>query len=1509
MPSGASLRCVILGVAALSAALLSAEEVTDASFAFAWEAAAAPVHMAAAFRAGNPTQGFDVWIDPEEVLIQPPAGGWELRLSLTRVGREGSFGLAEVGALDARGSRIAVQRGSVVEWYENQSKGLEQGLTIHERAPGPESEVVIEFALKGTLVPCLVGDGAAVHFLSPGRRFAALVYRDLVVVDVAGRELASRIELEKPTAGAGTTLRLVVDDSGAEYPLTVDPLISATLWQSPDALPTTSLAWGDWDGDGDLDLAVGNSGLNQVFQNDDGDLGVVPAWQSPDLLPTSAVAWGDWDGDGDLDLAVGNFNEPNQVYQNDDGDLGVAPAWESSAGNTTFDLAWGDWDGDGDLDLAVGNYWAPNQVWQNSGGDLGVVPAWESPDFSTTYAVAWGDLDNDGDIDLAEGNWGDAAGVGSPNRVWRNSGGDLGVVPAWTSPLPLHDTRDVAWGDWDGDGDLDLVEGNWGSISIENPNLLWRNSGGDLGTAPVWNPGPNFSNGTQEVAWGDWDNDGDPDLASGNDLEVQGDQIRVRDNLHGSFAYLPEWNSQPPSHTSSVAWGDCDGDGDLDLASGNLWETNQVFANVTVPLSTETDWSSEIPTLGQEYMFGVAWGDWDGDGDLDLAAAGSGMKVWQNWGAGLSDLPFWDGFAGSGMARDVAWGDFDGDTDLDLAVARDDFNQVWENIGGWFGWTPVWQSSDSRPSASVAWGDWDGDGDLDLAVGNGDGTTGDVNQVWQNTGGNLGVAPVWQSSDSKDTQSVAWGDWDGDGDLDLAVGNSSSGDVNQVWENVDGDLGTGPAWESTGYQDRTQSVAWGDWDGDGDLDLAEGNLGQLNRVWPNSGGALGPTPVWQSTDAHPSAGVAWADWDGDGDLDLGVVGGPAVDQVWENTGGTLGAFPVWESPEDRQTYSLAWGDWNQDGDLDLGTGGLGTPETLFSSGVAANRVFSNTTTPMSDRLPENPLLPIVVGRPGFTPAASFHSVAECLNDPIVIDYCLRDREEDLAPELLMEYSLDTGGLNGGGTWHVATRGIGGDGTQGLAGSPDCRPYRFVWDATADGVTRADSVVFRVTVLYQSPTSVAYPIQRGSLSAVSPPFRICQPAADLGIEVWDGRDTVVPGQSVLYVVTVGNAGPDDVVGASVNDVIPVELVDVGWTCDDTGGGLCGAPSGTGDIEEIVDLPGGTHVEYTISATVGSGATGVLEHRAAVALPAGMKEIDESDNLAVDLKAIESSSDLGIVLTDGHDTAIPGETVVYQMTLTNLGPSNAAGAQVVFPLPDGILSMDWTCEALGGAACGAASGSGPISEAIDLPAGTTVTFTVDTDIDPGVTGTLVAVAWVLEGEEGDDGPRGDPDPMNNTDTDVDSLTPEADLTLTKDDGADTAVIGRQLSYTITALNQGPSTVHGSFVEDIFPPEITAESWTCEGLAGGICGAGGPGDIADAVDLPPAGMVIYTATGTVVKSDLGATITNTAIVTCPEDVFERNPTDNQATDVDLLLEVAFEDGFESGDISAWSATVPEK
>jgi uncharacterized repeat protein (TIGR01451 family) len=144
-------------------------------------------------------------------------------------------------------------------------------------------------------------------------------------------------------------------------------------------------------------------------------------------------------------------------------------------------------------------------------------------------------------------------------------------------------------------------------------------------------------------------------------------------------------------------------------------------------------------------------------------------------------------------------------------------------------------------------------------------------------------------------------------------------------------------------------------------------------------------------------------------------------------------------------------------------------------------------------------------------------------------------------------------------------------------------------------------------------------------------------------------------------------------------------------------------------------------------------------------------------------------------------------------------------------------------------------------------------------------------------------GDSNPANNSATDTDTLTPQADLAITKTDGVTAATAGGSVTYTITASNAGPSNATGATVADTFPASLTC-TWTCVGTGGGTCTAAGSGNLNDAVNLPSGGSVTYTASCTVSASATG-TLSNTATVTAPAGVTDPAPGNNSATDSDTL------------------------
>jgi hypothetical protein len=707
------------------------------------------------------------------------------------------------------------------------------------------------------------------------------------------------------------------------------------------------MALGDVDGDGDLDVVCANAFQNTLFLNQEGSLSEEAAWSSSREHDTWAVALGDVDGDGDLDVVFGNttftggpqFRKRTTLYRNEGGTFTNDPVW-SSRPSETRGVALGDVDGDGDLDLVCGNgadsekarrrrveagapdaadgdpspssspqldrISRPNTLYRNDGGVLTSEPVWFSSLANDTWAVALADVDGDEDLDLVCGN------RGAGSTLYRNDTGTFTSDPVWVSPSDA--TLGVALGDVDGDGDLDLVCGN--GMPVGRPDKLYRNDGGDsvFTATPVWTSTTPHT-ATSSVALGDVDCDGDLDLVCGNILGSN----RLYFNEGGTLSGTPDWISGLELNTWGVALGDVNGDGHLDLVCGNAASFTTLYLYQVLGFPEAPTWSSS--SIHDERS--VALGDVDGDGDLDLVCGNESQSntLYANQDSVLSDAPTWTSSA-SQNTKSVALGDVNGDGSLDLVCGNYfQSNSLHRNDAGVLTAGSVWSSSNRGRTMAVALGDVDGDGDLDLVCGN----EFEGNTFYRNDRGDSVFLdmPEWTSAALNNTRAVALGDVNGDGSLDLACGNQR---YNKLYLNEGGTFPGEPT-QSFGYHRVTNALAFGDLDGDGDLDLACGNEGR-NTLYLNQGGVMPSTPSWTFYPAYTTYGVALDDVNGDGYLDI-IFGNLEGNTCYLNEGGMFSQLPVWTSPLANATRAVALGDVDGDGDLDLLCGNAAQSNTLY----------------------------------------------------------------------------------------------------------------------------------------------------------------------------------------------------------------------------------------------------------------------------------------------------------------------------------------------------------------------------------------------------------------------------------------------------------------------------------------------------------------------------------------------------------------------------------------------------
>jgi hypothetical protein len=664
------------------------------------------------------------------------------------------------------------------------------------------------------------------------------------------------------------------------------------------------IAVGDIDMDGDMDMCVARSDglVNFIMENLGDDLEIVQTL-SPLAYNTSvSTAFGDIDNDGDLDVVFGLDGSANAIHINDGGQFSDDPVWLSGPSEATHSVALGDINGDGYLDMIFGNVPGPEYIYLNDGGSFPTQPddsLGVGEDSGTELAL--GDLDNDGDLDLVSGGadvilytyeagafsaaqplgftasavaLGDITGDGlldlacSRDDLYpcfhTNQGGSFMGAPSWLSPLAQF-PQALSLGDVDGDGDLDLACAN------RSENILYLNA---LGTfwEPNWTTETNNNSVTVEFV--DLDNDADMDLAFGNNVGTAVKAgITLYENWSPPISVSPSWIGGEKLRTWSVAMGDVDGDGDIDVLCGNRLDKNKLYLNDGTGPETWPSWWTDESNDTRD----VALGDVDGDGYLDLICADveAGANLYMHDGQGLETTSSWTAPAPCRVLA-VGFGDMDGDSDLDLVCAGSAWPEecetgyvaVYLNEEGSFGQDPFWTYDGHIQNIA---------NDLVIADLNNDGTTDFVTRtIWQGTQGlwprvdafhNQRGSFALAHSERLDplTSSIALGDIDGDGDPDLACGNFGGG--NTLIENRVGIFLGDEIWRGD-IPDSTTSVALGDIDGDGDLDLICGNLGQYDGAYLNLGGTFDQVPVWATAPWDSTTDIGLGDLDADGDLDV-----------------------------------------------------------------------------------------------------------------------------------------------------------------------------------------------------------------------------------------------------------------------------------------------------------------------------------------------------------------------------------------------------------------------------------------------------------------------------------------------------------------------------------------------------------------------------------------------------------------------------------------------------------------
>jgi hypothetical protein len=633
--------------------------------------------------------------------------------------------------------------------------------------------------------------------------------------------------------------------------------------------------------------AVGLPALDGLFQAPwrGFDTGIFGSGFGP-----SSFAVGDLDGDGDLDILVGDsfFGSPGiSVLKNNGDQTFAAPVYYPvPLQEVVGGVALSDFDGDGDLDAFATIRGSFDQitkikVWRNNGDGTFAAPI-EFPTGQGPAGIVIADFTGDGKPDVITANYG-----GSSISLLRHNGlngQQAGFLPPVSFNATNHAEK-IATGDVNGDGILDVVVGETVDIGPLATLAVMINTGNGNFAAPViYDAAPGGRFGSTAVALADLDNDGDLDLIGGglySNGSIDNGAVTIRrNNGNGTFGAAeiilftnPNFVSQPKEITT----GFLNGDGFADIVAA-VPSGRAIEGFVVVNSNGSGGFNTPVYYEASQQTFDVAVVDLDKDGHGDVitvANSSAAVTVHKNLGNGsFQVLPRYEV---ASLSDAVESADIDNDGDIDIVVngevdiaSIDPVVKILKNNGnGTF--APAIDYTPTRNFADMKLRDINGDGFVDLIF------APDANfpPYHFGTAVNLGngtfaptvVTEVFSCGDG----TIDAADLDGDGDLDIVLteeetcGGSTDSHI-FIFRN-DGNQNFVRTPDIVLHGDLPHGLALADVTGDGRIDIITALSGGM-AVFPGNGNLTFGAPIVSTTRPFK---FKMADFNGDGLLDVGMI--------------------------------------------------------------------------------------------------------------------------------------------------------------------------------------------------------------------------------------------------------------------------------------------------------------------------------------------------------------------------------------------------------------------------------------------------------------------------------------------------------------------------------------------------------------------------------------------------------------------------------------------------------------
>lgn len=721
---------------------------------------------------------------------------------------------------------------------------------------------------------------------------------------------------------------------------------------------------GDFDGDGDIDVALIRTGPNelQIYRNNFPTLSLSLHSTTPLTGTPQSIASGDFNDDGSLDIVIGYSGTNNFLtYRNDGGGNMFQTLININTVGTPNQIIVGDLDGalGTDITVIVANAGTGSSVRRYRNNGAAGFPAdantiIDIPNFASVPAgFAIGDIDGANGLDIIAVN--PQATAPSYATWFTNNGGGTFTPPTRSSVrFPDANARAVTLADLDGDGDLDALVGFGTGAAFPYVAVL-RNEQQPTPTGftpPINAENVNRVSATIGHTFSTNMTTGTATLVNFiTPAPLQGGPIRIFGSMSGGRNRVGAGGSWSGGGTATIGFTPTNllgasaanrfHPGELIHTSLPVFSTNAIKSTLFVPLTSGTATNlgghvriarANVGTTGpglfretQRITVGtnprsVATADFNNDGRLDLCvvreAAPTGFDIILGGAGGVFGAPTTTALAG--ITGEVVVADFNNDGNMDIAMAGNGVNVLLGTGTGTFGAPSNYPVAIGGPQYGLTAADFNGDGSLDLVVASAG--AGSVAMIPNNGAGNFGGTITYSpSAGITNALSLAAGDIDRDGDIDVVVAlGFGTGQVRVLRNNGLGAFSN----VTTITAANAYDVDLGDFNGDGWIDLAvvRAEPSNLLEIYMNSAGTIPTTPTSTTAlgGANGPRSVVIGNFNNDAVLDI-IVTNELSNNITVLTGDNAGNFALFSNASTDvapRSWSVA-GDFDNDGDLDF----------------------------------------------------------------------------------------------------------------------------------------------------------------------------------------------------------------------------------------------------------------------------------------------------------------------------------------------------------------------------------------------------------------------------------------------------------------------------------------------------------------------------------------------------------------------------------------------------------------